>query len=157
MYVECQVPESYTSLIENGQDAVIEISMLELKLNSKVRFSANYINPNNRTFKIEVEIPDNKFKIKPNLNAKVLVNDYSNNNAVLINEDNIFIDSNNEKYVYLIDKKNNDNIVIKNIIKTGMNDGVSVEVLKGLKQNDEIVIEGGRKVADNIKVKIINN
>ena len=156
MYIECNVPENYINSIVKGKEALIELPFNKELLNSYVRQSGNFINSNNRTFKIEIEIPENNFNIKPNLNTKIKVNDYSNLNAILVDENVIGIDSNNDKYVYKIHKKNDEVYVDKMIVKTGKNSGKFVEIISGLNENDEIVSEGIRKLTDNTKVRIVN-
>ena len=157
MYVESKVPENYINSITKGKDVVIEAPMLNIALKSKIRLVANYINPLNRTYRIEAEIPKNNYKIKPNLNVKLKVNDYTSENAILIKLNHINIDSNNDEYVYKIINKDGKNYALKTIIETGKNNGNFIEVLKGLTENDEIVSEGARKITNNSEVKIINN
>tara|TARA_B100001093_G_scaffold153067_1_gene145869 strand:+ start:12970 stop:14130 length:1161 start_codon:yes stop_codon:yes gene_type:complete len=156
MYIECNVPENYINSIVKGKEALIELPFNKELINSYVRQSGNFINSNNRTFKIEIEIPENNFNIKPNLNTKIKVNDYSNLNAILVDENVIGIDSNNDKYIYKIDKKNDEVYVDKMIVKTGKNSGKFVEIISGLNENDEIVSEGIRKLTDKTKVRIVN-
>ena len=157
MYVESNVPEKYLNSIYKGKDAKLEFPLIGKYLNTSIRQAGNFINPNNRTYKIELDIPKNNLNIKPNLNTKVRVNDYSSDNAILIKEGFISIDSNNEKYVYKIERKEKKTYVSKTIIKIGENNGNHIEVLSGLSENDEIVSEGIRKLIDNSRVKIINN
>ena len=157
MYVESKVPEKYINSITKGKDVVIEAPMLNIALKSKIRLVANYINPLNRTYRIEAEIPKNNYKIKPNLNVKLKVNDYTSEDAILIMLNHINIDSNNDEYVYKIINKEGKNYALKTIIETGKNNGNFIEVLKGLTENDEIVSEGARKITNNSEVKIINN
>ena len=157
MYVESKVPENYINSITKGKDVVIEAPMLNIALKSKIRLVANYINPLNRTYRIEAEIPSNNYKIKPNLNVKLKVNDYTSKDAILIMLNQINIDSNNDEYVYKIINKDGKNYALKTIIETGKNNGNFIEVLKGLTENDEIVSEGARKITNNSEVKIINN
>ena len=157
MYVESKVPENYINSITKGKDVVIEAPMLNITLKSKIRLVANYINPLNRTYRIEAEIAKNNYKIKPNLNVKLKVNDYTSEDAILIMLNHINIDSNNDEYVYKIINKDGKNYALKTIIETGKNNGNFIEVLNGLTENDEIVSEGARKITNNSEVKIINN
>ncbi|MDA9284592.1 efflux RND transporter periplasmic adaptor subunit [Flavobacteriaceae bacterium] len=157
MYVESKVPENYINSITKGKDVVIEAPILDMILKSKISLVANYINPLNRTYRIEAEIPDNNYKIKPNLNVKIRVNDYTNENAILILLNHINIDSNNDEYVYKIIKKDGKNYALKTIVQTGRNNGDFIEVLKGVSIGDEVVSDGARKITNNSEVKIINN
>jgi RND family efflux transporter MFP subunit len=157
MFIESNVPENYINSITVGKDITIEAPMLNITLKSKIRLVANFINPLNRTYRIEADIPENNYKIKPNLNVKIKVNDYTNEEAVLIKLNYINIDGNNDEYVYKIIKKEGKSYASKTIIQTGENNGNYVEVLKGLSINDEVVSEGARKLTNNSVVKIINN
>ena len=156
LYIESNVPEKYIASIKSGNKALVHFPLLDKTISTTVRQSGNYINPINRTFKIELKIEKNNLNIKPNLNSKVNINDYSNKEALLINQNLISIDSNNKEYVYKTYNKNNKTYVSKTTIVTGKNDGVNVEVLSGLKPGDKIVSEGIRKLVDNAQVQIIN-
>ena len=157
MFVVSKVPENYINTITKGKEITIEAPMLKMTLKSKIRLVANFINPSNRTFRIEADIPHNEYKIKPNLNVKINVNDYTNKNAVLVKLNYISMDSNNDQYVYKIINKKGKSYASKTIIQTGKDNGDFVEVLKGLSANDEVVSEGARKLTNNSIVKIINN
>ena len=157
MHVESKVPENYINSITKGKDIIIEAPVLNMILKSKISLVSNYINPLNRTYRIEAEIPENNYGIKPNLNVKIRVNDYTNENAILILLSHINMDSNNDEYVYKIIKKDGKNYASKTIIETGRNNGNFIEVLNGINIGDEIVSEGARKITNNSEVKIINN
>ena len=156
LYIESNVPEKYIASIRSGNKAIVHFPLLDKTISTTIRQSGSYINPINRTFKIEMDIEKNDLNIKPNLNSKVKINDYSNNSALMINQNFISIDSDNKEYVYKIYNKDKKTYVSKNIIITGKNDGVNVEVISGLISGDRVVSEGIRKLVDNARVKIIN-
>jgi len=155
LYVESNVPEKYISSIKTGNKAILEFPLIGKSVSSTVRQSGNYIHPINRTFKIEIDVKTDDFEVKPNLNSKVKINDYSNEKALMINQNIISVDSNNKEYVYKLYTKNNKDYVSKTTIETGKNDGKNIEVISGLSQGDLIVSEGIRKLVDNSRVKII--
>ena len=155
LYVESNVPEKYISSIKTGNKAILEFPLIGKSVSSAVRQSGNYIHPINRTFKIEIDVKTTDFEVKPNLNSKVKINDYSNEKALMINQNIISVDSNNKEYVYKLYTKNNKDYVSKTTIETGKNDGKNIEVISGLSQGDLIVSEGIRKLVDNSRVKII--
>jgi len=155
LYVESNVPEKYISSIKVGNKAILEFPLIEKSVSTIIRQSGNYIHPINRTFKIEMDIESVEFGVKPNLNSKVRINDYSNKKALMINQNIISVDSNNEEFVYKLYSKNNKDYVTKTTIETGKSDGKNIEVTSGLNQGDFIVSEGIRKLVDNSRVKII--
>ena len=155
LYVESNVPEKYISSIKVGNKAILEFPLIGKSVSTIIRQSGNYIHPINRTFKIEMDIESVDFGVKPNLNSKVRINDYSNKKALMINQNIISVDSNNEEFVYKLYSKNNKDYVTKTTIETGKSDGKNIEVTSGLNQGDFIVSEGIRKLVDNSRVKII--
>jgi membrane fusion protein (multidrug efflux system) len=155
LYVESNVPEKYISSIKVGNKAILEFPLIGKSVSTIIRQSGNYIHPINRTFKIKMDIESVEFGVKPNLNSKVRINDYSNKKALMINQNIISVDSNNEEFVYKLYSKNNKDYVSKTTIETGKSDGKNIEVISGLNQGDFIVSEGIRKLVDNSRVKII--
>jgi len=158
MYIVTDVPEKYISQITRDKKVEVEFPILGKKIDSKVRQVGYFINPNNRTFKVEISIPNKERSIKPNLTAKLKINDYTNENALLIPQGIISENASGEQYIYVIkDKVGNDEAVAeKTVIETGLTQGDLIEVTNGLEKGDEIVMEGARSVNDGQKVKIIN-
>ncbi len=158
MYIETDVPEKYVANITRGKKVEIEFPVLGKKIDSKVRQVGDYINPGNRTFKVEISVPNKELSIKPNLTAKLRINDYSNESALLIPQGIISENANGEQYIYVVNDKEDDNeaTAVKIIIETGLTQGDYIEVIKGLEAGIEIIQEGARSVNDGQKVKIIN-
>lgn len=155
MYVETDVPESYVSSIKKGKNVEVEFPILGKTINSKVRQAGNFINPANRTFKVEVGVSNKDKAIKPNLTAKLKINDYTNTKAILIPQSIISENAKGEQYVYVVSDINDEKGTAKQaIITTGKTQGNIVEVLSGLKAGDQIVNEGARSVQDGLKVEI---
>lgn len=155
MYIETDVPEKYINHISKNKKVQVEFPVLGKSMNSIVRQVGNYINPANRTFKIEIPIPNKDKNIKPNLTARLRINDYSNQRALLIPQGIISENANGEQFVYVI-KNENATIAKKIIIKTGKTQGDIIEILSGLSDGDEIISEGARSVTDGQTVKILN-
>ncbi len=156
MYLETDVPERYISEVVPGKDVQIDFPVLNKQITAKVRQAGNFINPANRTFKIEVGVDNKDRLIKPNLTAKIKINDYTNNNAILIPQSIISENADGEQYVYVVfDKTENKGKAKRVIIETGKTQGDNIEVLSGLENGNEIVDEGARSVKDGQDVKIL--
>lgn len=157
MYIETDVPESYISSIKRGKKVEVDFPILGKTINSKVRQAGNFINPSNRTFKIEVAVPNKDRAIKPNMTAKLKVNDYTNPKAILIPQSIISENSKGEQYVYVVTNlKENVGKAKQVIITTGKEQGDVIEVLTGLSSENQIIQEGARSVQDGQEVKILN-
>ena len=62
MYIETDVPESYIGSITKGKDVIVDFPILGKTIETKVRQAGDYINPANRTFKVEVSVPNTEKK-----------------------------------------------------------------------------------------------
>lgn len=157
MYVQAAVPENYLNQIKTGTSVIVELGAIGKQFEGKVRQVGNFINPNNRTFQIEVAIPNEQGLVKPNLIATVKLNDYTAENAVVIPENAIQKNSTGESLVYLLEPETDSTGVAKRVrVETGYSYGASVEVLEGLKAGDILITEGGKNLRDQQKVKIKN-
>ena len=158
MYIEVEVPETYVSNVVEGKKVEVEFPVLGKNIETKIRQASNFINPANRTFKAEIEVPNKDKSIKPNLTARLKINDYTNENAILIPQSVISENADGEQYVYIVTDKNEEGIgtVQRLIIETGRTQGDVIEVLKNLEKGAEIVKEGARSVKDGQSVEVIN-
>ncbi|WP_067146913.1 efflux RND transporter periplasmic adaptor subunit [Pseudotamlana agarivorans] len=157
MYIETEVPESYITDVVEGKKVKVEFPVLGTDLDTQVRQASNFINPANRSFKIEVPVTNESGNIKPNLTAKLKINDYTKEDAVLIPLSIISENANGEQYIYIVKEKNSEGEAVAErvIIKTGKTQGDVIEVTKGINDGAEIIKEGARSVRDGQTVKVI--
>lgn len=159
MYIETEVPETYLVSITKNKAVQVNFPILGSSLQSKVRQVGNYINPNNRSFKIEIDVPNLEGNIKPNLTARLKINDYTNTNAILIPQSIISENAKGEQFVYILKnkKKNNEATAERLVIATGKTQGDFIEIIAHLAPGAEIIMEGARSVNNGQVVRVINN
>ena len=149
----------YKRQVKKGSEVEIFFPVISKKLRATVTLVGNVINPNNRNFRIEVLIKNKDFDLKPNMTAKISINDHYNPKAILVNQKNIFENSTNEYLVYkIIPSLNNRKnfIVTETRVKLGRNSKNKIEITKGLDPGDIIIQEGNRMVKNNQIVRIEN-
>ncbi|WP_179334255.1 efflux RND transporter periplasmic adaptor subunit [Winogradskyella costae] len=158
MYIETEVPERYVSDVTKGKSVSVNIPVLGKTIETDIRQAGDFINPANRTFKVEVGIPNDDKSIKPNLSARLKINDYTSEKALLIPQSVVSENSEGEQYVYVVTDKNVKGIgtAKRVIIETGKTQDDIIEVLKGLEDGSEIIKEGARSVRDGQSVEVIN-
>jgi RND family efflux transporter MFP subunit len=155
MYVKASIPENYLGTIKKGTHVNVSFPSLGKVIQGNVRQVGNFINPNNRTFEIEIAIPNKEQLIKPNLVANLEINDYSNEKAIIIPDNVIQENANGEKFVYVINNvENSEATVLKTKIDTGKSYQGFIEVLSGLEANQIIVKDGAITMRDGLKVKL---
>ncbi|MEO9892603.1 efflux RND transporter periplasmic adaptor subunit [Aurantibacter sp.] len=158
MYIEVDVPETYLGGITKGKDAMVYFPVLGDSVKTKIRQTGNFINPSNRAFSVEIPVPNKKGNIKPNLTAKVSLNDYSKDKAILVPQSIISENAEGDQYVYIAKANGAENqaTVNRQVIVTGKTQGSVVEVLSGINDGDQLINEGARSVKDGQKVQISN-
>ena len=159
MYIETNVPESNILTVVKNKTVIVEFPVLGKTIHAKIRQASNYINPANRTFKVEIAVPNKDKSIKPNLTVKLKINDYTNKKALLIPQSIVSENSKGEQYIYVIIDKQEDNIAVvkKAIIQTGKTQGDVIEVLSGIENGTEVINEGARRVEEGQTVQVENN
>lgn len=158
MYITVDVPENNLSGISKGKEAKVYFPVLGDTIISKIRQTGNFINPSNRAFSVEIPVPNKKGNIKPNLSARVSLNDYSNESAILVPQGIISENADGEQYVYVAVESNNNKAVAKRrIIQTGKTQGSYVEALSGIVDGDLLIKEGARTVKEGQNVQILNS
>lgn len=157
MYLEAEVPEKYTKAITKGSDVIVEFPILGESLTTKVSQASSYINPGNRSFNIQIQVPNKNKEIKPNLSAKIKIKDYTNPKVTTVPISIISENAEGEQYLYVAENVSKDNMATakKVIVTTGKSQGNFVEILEGIKDGDLIIKEGARSVKDGQKVSII--
>ena len=159
MYINVEVPESHLPNVTTGKDVKVFFPVLGDSVTTTIRQTGNFINPSNRSFTAEIPVPSLDGKVKPNLTARVMINDYTSEKAILIPQSVLSENADGEQYVYLVDADSiqNDPVAKKVVITTGKTQGDYVEVLSGINEGDAIIDEGARSVKEGQKVNIKNS
>ncbi|WP_436516052.1 efflux RND transporter periplasmic adaptor subunit [Ekhidna sp. To15] len=159
MYIEVLVPETFIASVVPGKDVKVFFPIINKTLEAKVKETGNYINPNNRSFNVRIPVPNQNGMIKPNLTAKVHINDYYSEAAILIPQSVISENAEGEQYVYVVRDVKGDKTATaqRAIITTGKTQDGKVEILSGIGSEENIILEGARSVKDGQQVKILND
>jgi len=158
IYAEASVSEKYISFIEEGTEVIVQVPLLGKDIKSKIIQTGNFINPNNRTFRVEVPVENIDNKIKQNLDAKIKINIYSKKDAVIIPLKIVREDASGKNFVYVMNQDVKEGVYItdKTFVSLGNKNNTDIEVTEGLKIGDMLVLEGASIVEDSQRVKLIN-
>ena len=158
IYAESFVSEKYISFIGEGTEAIVQIPLLNMEYTSSVNQTGNFINPSNRTFRIEVPVENFDNRIKQNLDAKIKINIYKKDDAIVIPLRIIREDALGKNFVYVMNEDNKEGVYLtsKQFITLGNKSEDKVEVIEGLDLGDIVVLEGAYSVEDSQRVKLID-
>jgi RND family efflux transporter MFP subunit len=156
MYIEAVIPEKYLTSVTEGKNVEVYFPVLGKTIPAKIRQAADFIDPNNRTFKVEIAVPNKDGNIKPNLTAKLKINDYTNPKAVLVPQSVISENADGEQYVFVADSIQGETAKAKiRKIITGKTQGDFIEVVDGLQNGDAVINAGARTVNNGQEVTIL--
>lgn len=153
MYVSTYIPESYIGKLKIGTEVDVYLTSLGKTYKGKVRQISNFINPNNRSFGIEVSVPNPQNLLRPNQVAKLKVIDYVSKNAIVVPTNVIQQDGQKNNFVYIVTNSSGKTGVAKKaIVTTGQSSDNVTEVLNGINADDTIVTEGMNTISDGMKL-----
>lgn len=153
MYVSTTVPESYIGKLKVGTIVDVYLTSLGKTYKGKVRQVGNYINPNNRSFGIEVSIPNPDNLLRPNQVAKLKIIDYTNPKVISVPTNVIQEDGEGNKFVFTVTNiKGKTGTAKKVLVEIGKSSDNVTEILSGLSANDVIVTEGVNTISEGMKL-----
>lgn len=154
MYIKADVSESFVGKFKQGQTVDVYFPSTDIRIKSSVKSIGLVINPNNRTFEVEVGIPAN-MTVKPNMIAVLTLTDYKNEQAMVV-PTKIIQSDRRGKFVYKVAAVDGDIKQAERVeIELGITNGKETEITSGLKEGDELVLKGGLGLTDGAEVKVV--
>lgn len=151
MKIDVNILENEIAKIKLGNFVDIIIPAIQNeKFSGKVGRISPYIDAENGTCKVEIEINNTKQKIKPGMFAKVLIETSTLKNRLLIKKEALLV-RDKRNLVFVVE----DSLAKWKYVKLGAENETYFEITEGIKENDDVVISGHYNLAHDSKVKII--
>ncbi|MFT6333954.1 MAG: RND family efflux transporter MFP subunit [Halioglobus sp.] len=154
--ITADIPETYLGKIKRGDKIEVSIPAINQEMTKSVTLLGRTIDPNNRTFKVEVASDSKKGTIKPNLLAAMKFNDYSKKEAITVPLEIVQQEVSGKKFVYTTSKKDGKDIAKKSYVTTGEGYEGDIIIEEGLSAGDQIIIDGARSISNGDPIKILN-
>jgi RND family efflux transporter MFP subunit len=149
--ISADVAETYAMRIKNGNEAMVSFPDLGKEIESKLNFTSRFIDPTNRTFKVECRISSKDVELRANMIAYIKIKDYTNEKAFCLPVN--YVQSNQDgKFIYVAKQDGSDFTAERRIIKTGMDYDGTIEVLEGITAGDKIITSGFQNLNPGEKV-----
>lgn len=150
------MPERFSGDIREG--TTVELRLMGVAndtIQSTISYAGNVIDPDTRTFTVEIELPNMNRLLKPEMVVDLRVKRQELEGALIIprtsvlrSEEgvNVFksVQENGEKYAQLV------------TVETGQASGPLIEIVSGLNEGDEIVITGLSNLNEGDRLNILN-
>jgi len=142
------VGEANSSKIKTGDQVKVFLPDFDQELTQKVTFASKFINPTNRTFVVEVELPAENNLFRANMIAIIRIKDYTNSATIAIPQNYIQSSGDEGLYVFLAKDENGKKVAKKSFIKTGVTYNGLTEIKSGLIEGDKIITAGYKDLYD---------
>jgi RND family efflux transporter MFP subunit len=154
MHLEADVSEKYLGRLKKGDSVNFYFSSFDQELKSVITSIGHVINPQNRTFSVDVALPAGSILYKPNLIAILKIRDYYQTSALVVPSELVQQDSQGD-FVYAVDRVDNELKAKKIHITTGKSYQSKTEVTAGIEAGMVLVDAGHREVTEGALVQRI--
>ncbi len=150
------LPERYLGKIKKGDKVELMIPALDEKITGRVSLLGRSIDPANRTFKTEVAINNKSGILKPNLLVEMMINDYTEEEAIVVPLSLVQDEIGGRKFVYVSETGIDGQMAVKKYVTPGESYDGEIIILEGLKGNETLIIDGARNLIDKELITITN-
>src|SRR6266480_3398885 len=132
--LQVAVPEAEASLVAKGQPARLTVEGLPGRtFEGKITRFSYALDEATKTMLAETELPNPKMELRPGMYATVKIGIERKEDALLVPADAVLMEKANSSVFTIVDNK-----AKKTPVKIGFNDGAKVEILSGVKPNQQI-------------------
>lgn len=154
MKILADVSEMYVKSVKQGDKASVYFPALGIEIvDATINRTSNVINLKNRTFKVEVSLPNKEQLLKPNAIGMLRLKDFEADSVFVVPSMIIGKDSKGE-YIYTVKENDGQKISKKTYIKTGKTSGGQTMIIDGITLNDQVIITGYNEVSDGAIIRI---
>ncbi|MEX0724192.1 MAG: efflux RND transporter periplasmic adaptor subunit [Gracilimonas sp.] len=154
--VMAQISEAYISRIDQTDSVRISFPSLDENISKRLDVVSKVINPSNRTFGVEIYIPNASGNIRPNMMAKVMINDISLQDQIVVPA-NTVQKANEVSYVFLAEETEDGWIASNREVTLGYNYNNDLVITGGLESGDLLITDGYADLSDGAAISIQEN
>ena len=149
------VPERYATDVKVGAPAQLTFEALDGQVfDGTIRYVGATVNPANRTFPIEVVLPNPGRRIKPEMVANMAVTRRSVADAIVVPQDAL-VRVENGYVAYVVAERGGAAVAEVRPVELGPARRNLVVVESGLSAGDRLVVVGQKSVADGDRVSVV--
>ncbi len=138
--VKIDVPENYYTKVKKGTSVLVEVPALGKSFTTTINVVSNTINPVNRAFKVECNVPAG-LGLKPNMVAKAKLLSHAASKAIVVPV-NVVQSDEKSKYVFVVIDKDGKKVASRKMVTLGDLYEEDIEILSGLASGDKLIVAG---------------
>lgn len=149
MKATAKVSDTYISKVKKGALVNVYIPDIDKTYETKISFVSQVISSQSRSFNIDIKLDNKERFLRPNLIAKIKINDETIENALVIPSKIIQKNIDGSPYILIAEKQKDGSLMAKKLdIETGADYGGNTMVKAGLKEGDTIITDGYQDLID---------
>lgn len=154
--VTAELSEAYINRIDLTDSVTISLPSIDRQITKTLDVVSKVIDPSNRTFAIEIYIPNTGEVVRPNMIAKLKINDYSQPNQLVV-PINVVQQTSQGGFLFLARQDGSVWIAQRQEVETGQSYADQIVIEKGLQTGDRIITTGYTDVANGDPIEITEN
>lgn len=151
--VVAEVSEAYLTKVKRGDMVKVHFASIDVEQEAPITLIGQTINPDNRTFRIEVRVNNPNGLIKPDLLATVKIKEEDKPGVIVVPTDLIQDDTIGD-FVFIVDKQDNKMVARKIRVIRGETYNNQTIIKEGLKGGEKLIKKGFRDVVDGSLIEI---
>lgn len=148
--IEADVPEKFLTSVKRGSRVDVFFPALDIETSKTISSVGRRIDPANRTFKIEMNTSSNGGRIKPNLLAEVTVKEQSVKDVIMIPVNLLQQEVSGENFVYIEE----DGFAAKRKVVKGISNDNSIVIEDGLVAGDNLIVTGAIGLSNGAELEV---
>ncbi|SFT65618.1 RND family efflux transporter, MFP subunit [Lishizhenia tianjinensis] len=154
--ITADISESHLTAVNIGTPIEVYVPTLKDTFNMEVTAKANYIEPTNRTFRIQSSLKGNK-QLLPNMVAELHITDMILDSVMVVPTQSILKTQQNESFLYVANHEGSETYNVRRVyleVISAFQGESAIRILSGeLKDGDVVVAKGARGITEKDLVK----
>lgn len=147
------VSESFYTRVRKGMDVNVKVEVYGDEIfHGKVSLIYPTVDPQTRTFPVEIKLPNKDLKVRPGMFARVTMNFGTQNHVVAPDLSIIKQAGSGDRYIYVY----KDGKVSYNKVLLGRRMDDKYEIISGVSDGDQVVVAGQSRLTNGAEVSVEN-
>ena len=148
--VDCTIGENDAAILQAGMEVNVTIDALGKDFLGKIIFVSPAMDEDSKSYRVRVSLDNPDNTVKAGLFAHTAVDILQRPQTIFVPQSAV-LTRNGEQYVFVLRE---DGTVERRVVKIGLLNDVSEEILEGLAEGEKVVLTNQDKLQDGMKVKV---